>query len=56
MHIFVMVINSICSIKAREPVASEDGLDSMELLKKNFRNPLLLLAACSSSSSVGPGG
>jgi hypothetical protein len=28
-------------------MASEDRLDSMELLQRNFRNPLLLLAVCS---------
>ena len=47
MHIFVMVINRIRSIKAREPVASKDKLDSMELLQRNFRNPLLLSAVVS---------
>jgi hypothetical protein len=46
INIFVMAINRIRSIKAREPVASEDGLDSMELRQRNFRNPLLLLAVC----------
>jgi len=46
MNIFVMVINRIRSIKAREPVASEDGLDSMELLQRNFRSAVLLLAVC----------
>jgi len=46
MHIFVMVINRIHSIKAREPMAFEDRLYSMELLQRNFRNPPLLLAVC----------
>lgn len=46
IQIFVMVIDRICSTKGREPMAFEDGLDSMELLQRNFRNPLLLLAVC----------
>jgi hypothetical protein len=41
-----MVIDRICSTKGRKTMAFEDGLDSMELLQRNFRNPLLLLAVC----------